>query len=445
MQQKILKVKAGTTIYASTGRIGYNQPSRMSSWNFYKAVAGSRLHLLDKTYYYNVATYTMDYDPKYIYTYDYEPEQSWTTYARDLRGDTYIQEDYVFEDERYFRVCLKKVDGAVFTEAEAGRIQEIITFTTTADFYKEKEYFKPEIEKTAEAILGKRTDQSVVFAVLTDSHYTINGTWEDTAYNIKAVHEKVGFDAIIHLGDLTDGMVPAEITKRYVQKMIVDLQRNQAPVHIVLGNHDANYFHGNPEPFSVDEQCELYQNHNEEKHECFSKQPYYYVDYDSIKLRCIFLVSFDDSESVRYGFSAEQLVWVEEALAHTPAGYAVMIFSHVAPLAKLDFWSDEIRNGEQLVEILEKYNRKNEITILAYVHGHTHADYCYTKSSFPIVSIGCNKCEYMLEKKKPEMVTPERNVHTVTQDLWDAMIINPAAGVIDFIRFGAGQDRHIIV
>ena len=34
-------------------------------------------------------------------------------------------------------------------------------------------------------------------------------------------------------------------------------------------------------------------------------------------------------------------------------------------------------------------------------------------------------------------------LETVSQDLWDVMVINPEENQIDFIRFGAGEDKHI--
>ena len=85
----MLDARAGVTIYASTGMIGFNQPDRMSTLHFYHAVKGDSIRLLDDNYYFNVATYSLDFDDKYIYTYSYQENESWTTYRGDLRGDTY--------------------------------------------------------------------------------------------------------------------------------------------------------------------------------------------------------------------------------------------------------------------------------------------------------------------------------------------------------------------
>jgi len=442
MKKIKLEVKAGITIYASTGRIGRNQLDRMSSMQFYYADKGSRLQLLDKQYYFNVATYTLDFDSKYLHTYEYAPEQGWVTYAKDLSGDSYQQEDYVFAEECYFRVCLKRVDGADFCHQEERRIDEILDFVSTAKENQEiNAVFLPEIKRTTEKIRSLKTEESLVLAVITDTHYTVNGTWHDTAKNLLAVHQQVNFNSIVHLGDMTDGMVARELTMEYVERMLADLGQLHIPVHIVLGNHDANYFAGNPDVFSIEEQVELYQKHSQ-IYKSDPGLPYYYTDYKEQGIRCIFLNAYDNNEKVRYGFDRQQLKWLEAVLRKSPEHYVLLIFSHDAPLARLDYWSDEIRNGDALMDVLESHQR-NRNNILAYIHGHAHSDYVYTERLFPIVSIGCAKCEDMQEKKAEGFVTEKRELGTMTQELWDILIVEPEKRQIEFVRFGAGKDKTI--
>lgn len=431
-----LKVKAGATIYSSTGRIGFDKPDRMSSIHFYKAGAGSRLHLLDKNYYYNVATYAPRFDEKYIYTYDYEPEESWTTYRHDLYGDTYIQNDYIFHDTCYFRICFKRRDGKEFTAEEEKHIGTMIEFVSEEEVQTVKPYFMEEVWRTADEIAAQRKKDTLIFALLTDSHYTVNGTWEDTVENLCAVNERTGFHGIIHLGDWTDGMTPADITKDYVYKMKADLEKCDCPIFAALGNHDSNYFNGNPEQITFSEQVALYLPPDVEK-------PYYYKDFSENRLRCIFFASFDPREQVRYGFWQEELEWAEKVLEETPTNWCVLAFSHDAPLAELDYWADEIRNGERLTEILENYQDKTNGNLLAYIHGHTHADYIDNRRNFPIISVGCTKCESFPEFKPQGAVCYERRLGTVSQDLWDILLIDTDERKLEFVRFGAGENRSI--
>lgn len=436
MKEVKLQVKAGTTIYASTGRNGKRQPERMSTELFYLAKEGCYLELLDKDYLFNIATYTLDFDEKYLYTYDYEPEESWTTYNGDLNGDTYQQHKYVFKDQRYFRVCLKRMDGEAFAVEEEENIGHILRYMSfEAEESKPAAFFLAEIEDTVKKIQELKDQDTIVLALLTDTHYTVNGTWQDTAANLLAVHQEVLFDEVIHLGDLTDGLLSKEVLKNYTDKIRRDLEKLEIPIHLVLGNHDANYFGGNKDILSLAEQAELYLKKE-------GKQTYYYVDYEQYKIRSIFLSSYDNEETPRYGFDLGQIAWVKRILKATPSGYHILIFCHDAPLARLDYWSDEIRNGNFLMEGLEKHQKEYN-NILAYIHGHTHADFIYRERLFPIISVGCAKCEGMQDKKPEGAKTEMRKLGTVSQDLWDILLVKPKEKKLHFIRFGAGEDRIV--
>ncbi|WP_310550752.1 metallophosphoesterase family protein [Paenibacillus glufosinatiresistens] len=435
--------KAGVTIYASTGRAGYGVPDRMSSLHFYKAYPGSQIILRDVRYLFNVATYSLEVNPKYIYTYDYEPECSWTTYNGDLNGNTYRQENYVFEQECYFRLCFKRTDGGAFTSEDEGRFGMIVDFEQGEASFSDKPFFREEACKTAASLLEQAAADAVMLAVVTDSHYTVNGTWDDTASNIAMVHNMAAFHGIVHLGDLTDGMLPAELTRDYAEMVMQDLIANQVPLYVVPGNHDSNYFMGNPEPFEVKAQADIYLSYTDRYTVREGKLPNYYFDYPESKLRCFVLHSFDYREDVRYGYAEETLDWLSQSLQCTETGYSILLFSHVPPLANLHYWSNEIRNGEALISLLEDYQRESSNEILGLVHGHNHADAVDLERDFPIISIGCSKLEYFTDKKPKGSYTPPRQRGTVSQDLWDAVRITPSQSRIDLIRFGAGEDRIV--
>ena len=239
---------------------------------------------------------------------------------------------------------------------------------------------------------------------------------------------------------MTDGTVSSAMTRFYVSSMLNDLNKLNVPIHIVLGNHDANYFHGNPEPMPLHEQAELYQG-DVAKWKQDKDKTYYFVDYPQQQLRCFYLSAYQNESRPRYGFDLTQISWVRETLKDVPKDWRVMIFSHDAPLAKLDPWSEEIRNGNLLMQALEG----SQANILAYIHGHAHADYVYNWQGikdFPIISLGCAKCEDMLERKVEGSFTPPRELGKTTQELWDVLIIKNN-GCLHFIRFGAGHDRNI--
>lgn len=449
MERSIFEVQAGTVIDRDTGTIKKNEPFYMASRELYCAKANDRIIVRDWAYLLAVATYDMTIPGEYIYTYTYEPEQNWSRYNLDYDDNHFSTEDYVFEKDCYFRICLKKRDGNWVIDEDAERINEIVSFHSDGITSEEEDtnLFAAEIRKTADKILEKISlegSKSLVFILLADSHYVLNGTWKDTICNIKSVDRKVGgTDGIIHLGDLQDGLLDKQMCRRISARCIGDLRAVREPVYLVIGNHDTNYFRGNTEWLSEEEQYGIFGRWNDKYVKRDGIKGYYYVDYEHVGLRMFFLVSFDHKEKVRYGFSSEELQWLENKLEETPAGYKVLVFSHDAPLERLDYWASDIRNGERLTQILENYNARPGKAVLGYVHGHTHADYIYNERSFPIISIGCSKIEYFPDKKPKGSVRYERKLNHITQDLWDVLIVTPDKRKLDFVRFGAGEDRTV--
>ncbi len=438
----MIEVIAGTTIYATTGMFGRNQPDRMSSEKFYYAKSGSVIKLLDINYFFNVATYSLKSDDKLIYTYAYADGGFAVTYNNDLSGTTYRQDDYVFEDECVFRICLKRADGKDFTLDEEDRVNELIHVDTVPFEKKYNHVFDDEIEKTALEINTVSSNSTLKFCVLTDTHISVCGTWDDTVQNIKRVHEKASFDAIIHLGDFTDGMTSKKLTSEVAGQAIQDLQRNNVPVYVTIGNHDTNYFKKNPERMTIHEQCDVYLSHIDDAVR-EDNTPWYYKDFDSHKLRCVFLHSFDVSKVNRYGFTNKEIVWLEDVLNNTPKDFCVLVFSHIPPHTKLDYWSKRIRNQEKLVRVLKRFNKDGRL--LGYIHGHTHADLIFNGYGFPVISIGCSKLEYFTNKKPDGSYTEKRAIDTISQELWDTFVVDTKQKSIDIVRFGSGENRYIKV
>lgn len=444
-EQIFLEMKIGLKVSYETGELESVQNNLMATEHFYKAELGSILHLQLEEYSFAVVTYSLERDMKYLYTYDYQKEENWTTYNHNLTQEIYGQTDYLFDQELYFRVNLKRLDGMNITVEETRNVNQILQYRSKKAVYIEKEYFREEINVTAKSIRNKRNEDSMVFALLTDTHYVVNGTWEDTSYNLKELHKEIGFDGVIHLGDMTDGMVSAKVTKDYVTREMEDLKALDIPIYQVLGNHDSNYFNSNPERMSRQEQQDFYFSFIDQDIKRNQGNSYYYVDFDGIKLRGIFLESYDFEEEIKYGFSNEALAWLGETLKVTPEGYSVVIFSHVPPLGCIHYWTDQIRNSDLLMELLEEYDAIDGKCVMAYIHGHNHADQIYRERRFPIISIGCTKFEYFTDKKPEGSFTEPRTLNMVTQELWDIMIINPTEKKLELIRFGAGSDRTIIL
>ena len=557
------KATGGYTIHEKNG-IARQQEDRACTLHFYLAEKGDVLHLLDDKYEYAVATYGIRINPKYIYTYDYQPEENWTEYRHDFEQEKLIREDYVFEEKVYFRVVfrnetkrkdtfrldeilqwrmIRRIGGAAGTEqsglqeensrlqaessrpqeenngaqAESSRSQEKSSGPQTDSSRLQKD-IRRETESTASTVCDRQAKDSLNFLLMTDSHYTVNGTWEDTLYDlhltIDALKDRgISLDGFLHLGDATDGLVQAEITRDYVKAMQGDIRNLGLPLYYVLGNHDSNYFRNNPERFSEEEMRELYLSEcgkskygngfadlviektedeslaegeevaSDKAYERKQVQypvveygvegassignewqethkTYYYQDFAGNHLRMIFLDSFNPNEKVRYGFHEEELDWLEDVLRQTPLEWYVLVLSHVPPTPRLHYWSKEIRGSDRLLQILRNFQRRSKKgavgtvcesgeealsygKLLGFIHGHNHADQIDYEEGFPIISIGCNKCEYFEDKKPAGAIAYQRAMGTISQDLWDVLVISTENETMDFVRFGAGEDRHI--
>ena len=261
------------------------------------------------------------------------------------------------------------------------------------------------------------------FILMTDSHFVYNGTWDDTVKCLKALSDRLDLQGIIHLGDMSDGLLPYEKTVEIEERCIRDMEKAVGRLFLVPGNHDYNYFRKNPDVK-------------------YPEKPQYYTDLSEQKIRMIFIDSFDPREAVRYGFTDYCVHFLEAALRTMPADFKTIIFSHVTPLVILQAWTSDIRNRNKLVEVMNEYANR----ILAFINGHNHCDHLFNdlhNGQFPIISINCAKCEYFVEHKPEGAVVPERKLGDRTEQSFDVMQIDRESSRIYFTRFGAGYDRVV--
>lgn len=469
-KMEYLRLTPGYRTALADGVLVPDSPKHMATEEFYRALPGSRLHLCETGYLFAVAVFSLQRDPSYIYRYAYQPEENWAVYTQNLTPQSYESEDYIFDQECWFRVCVRREDGADMGSEDYRRTEEMIGYYEAIQIPDtcNKPWFEQEIAETTAFIRRKDNLHTMKLCLLTDTHYTINGTWEDTVRNIRSVAENVKYDAIVHLGDFTDGMLPKRLTRKYVENMIRDLELCGTPLYITPGNHDCNYFRNRQNAFSVEEMRSLYrlggrttrslgngilQKDTENQillKECTDqdrKEAYsgldYFEDFPQFSLRLIFFSSFDDTAPIRYGYTDEQLQWLKEVLVSSVPGTKFLVFSHDAPLSKLDYWSFHIRNGERLLDILEECNASEAYQVVGFFYGHTHADYIFDECSFPVISTGCAKLEYFTDKKPQGAVAWPREADTVTQDLWDSVLIDFDRQRLKMVRFGAGEDREV--
>lgn len=449
---------------------------------------------------------------QYMYSYDYQLEEQWLTvddrYSRDnISGEYKFTDNNLLEDGEGYIVIhqldlLSKTDcqadnyllqnGQTITISNiSGRTSkelEAASIKAKVQAFINREDVQNEITDTANKIISCINNKNVatentsniesenmlIFPLISDTHYVLNGNWEYTAATIEEVFKRVEekthtFDGVIHLGDFTDGILDKETCYEYSHRVIDRMQSWKQPLYISVGNHDANYFLGNPDLLAAKAQYDMYLGDIKAFSSC-CEGLCYAKKVPNANLVIISLSAYDNAEANRYGFSLEQIQWVENILntissnncdnkAETNlAKHAinqdstnqkainpdtkVLIISHDAPLTRLDYWAKEIRNGRTLCDVLEKWNAKTG-NLIGFIHGHTHADLIYRKLNFPIISVGCSKIEYFEDKKPEGAVAPARFEGQVTQELWDTLVLDVKSGSMKFIRFGAGIDREV--
>ena len=362
--------------------------------------------------------------PELIHTYTYDPDANYTTFVPDAFPEAFSPDAVKLPEEGYIRIELQGITDDPLTE----RVAIVSRGSEQPETYKT---FPGAEQRIIKKINALREEPDTLLLLLSDTHYGCGCNFEQTAACIRSLAEKVHPDALIHLGDLTDGSLPRAWTEKYARRVISGLKHACSPCYFLIGNHDHNYFRGNPDLFTR-QQCEkLYLDGEPENR---------IIDLKEKRLRLIFISSFDPEEKHRYGFRPETVCFLIRAVMTAPRGSRLIIFSHVPPLGEIHYWDRNIRNAGCIVRILE-CAQKIRGNILAFIHGHNHCDQVYTRRSFPIIGIGASKLEDFQDKKPEGSVTYPRNQYDETAILFDLLLIKNRE--LCFLRCGAGEDRTV--
>ena len=351
-----------------------------------------------------------------------------------------------------------------------------------------KDYFKTEIETTAETIRTLTIKPCLTYNIITDTHLrpssadSVRQTFDSIA-NITALNRISFADAVVHLGDTVaqsmytvDGATNDEIfaTMRMYVKKFNDINRCAL---IANGNHDGK-------------QANIYQQYEwysitGRLNEAYTEKDrngtnYFYIDYPRIKTRCVFLATpdnIDDNASAFYGYTPRMLSWLVSEALDTPDDYGVLMFAHIPPFFtwyipngmsnRADFYGvcNAFHNHTSYSGTVQNadFTGKSGTKIVAYICGHAHGDAVLSAGETvsgvdengnavtttnempcPVINIGCGLFSTGAMSNYGA-VAPARADKTVTQDLWDTMIYRPDLNKIYMIRFGAGNDREISV
>jgi len=312
-----------------------------------------------------------------------------------------------------------------------------------------KEWYTDEIKRVTEKVKSLKKD--MIFGIATDSH--LDNSIEDFAENIKAVDKELNFKCFTHLGDFMNGNFPRNLTKRILKEQIqVYINAiNGKHFYPAQGNHDG--FYGD---IAVD--CDWFEATDfTQYYENVSRpdgKPYFYADFEEEKARFIivstfFYDGFEDGTPYikRDGIDDIQALWLENEAFDIKEGWTVFLFSHDCPLAGFDienrYKETRVHNGNRIFEALLAKSEENKFDIGVWFIGHEHGDTHVTADKIHFVGVGSQTAYIPALWNMPFGNFPERNLNTVTEDLWEVAVWNKEEKTVNLVRFGAGEDRVI--
>ena len=404
--------------------------------------------------------------------------------VRYYNGDTLLQSDSEWRTQKLdnvlssvpgcnrIKIVLKNASNTAITSANKTDLIGAITIdrVTVVDELNElknavsigfpeapKEYYVSEINDTALSVRDLQTEPCITFAFITDIHYkSVNGGAEgeclnpdlvdDSITNLNAVLKGCKVDFVFVNGDLTDGNVAKATTKGYVKHIFDGLRRLPVPVLCSIGNHDDNRY-----STPIMTSAEMFANYTAQGNMDginygSMNGTNYYIDYKSLKIRFIIINSNDFSG--HYDFTEETRLFLSEALADMPTGYQGFIFTHTSPGTVMNYNQTVRPHGGDVETIINTSGRVN-----AVFYGHSHQDNSFGPAGSGALNVYdylaiCSCCEKCTNsngdpsKWSPNASMPLRTVGTATEDLWDIIVIRPVSRKINYVRFGAGDNRE---
>lgn len=195
-------------------------------------------------------------------------------------------------------------------------------------------------------------------------------------------------------GDMVAGQKPSltpeqirAMWEAFDQHVAAPLRQAKLPYGFTIGNHDASGAVGIGGQFLFQQERDLAQEYwDNPAHNPGiqfvdrSEFPFYYT----FEYNDIFFLAWDGSS---HRIPPEKLTWVEQALASPKAQQSKMriLLGHL-PLYAVAVGRDEpgemLENGDQLREMLEKYN------VHTYISGHDHAYYPAHKGKMQLLHMG---------------------------------------------------------
>mgnify|MGYP003290481395 CR=1 FL=1 len=367
-----------------------------------------------------------------------------------------------------------------FSSAEQETSEILVNHAVLESYQSEEQLYSDEYVQTVANKLN--THSGLTFTFVTDTHIDAIANYGNPSLNhlsnVTRISNLLPVDAIVHGGDLIDGLYHKYRSLNYITDAVATLvKESNVPVLMTQGNHDDNspylqqvqntveqYTTADEWYWTVTRNLEQYgivQNPND------LNGNYFYVDFANEKVRML-VVNTNDlpyvlnedgtlkylSSSGDFAISNEQLNWIaSEALDFSEKeGWELVVVSHV-PLHWVDGTEDQrCRNSEILTDMLEAFESGSKFApsswdgdfaqsvsvdftaqgaqdVIACIAGHNHKD----------LSDEINGILYITTTSS---LANKRTFGTTEEDAFDIFTIDTENRKIYTTRFGAGEDRE---
>ncbi|MBQ8752790.1 MAG: metallophosphoesterase [Clostridia bacterium] len=387
----------------------------------------------------------------------------------------------------------------VYTETEVRTWETLAQAISTVSTVPT--YIRTEGERVAQTVLAHQGKETFSLAFLSDMHcgykHPINGTYvvDDTAIQeagqaLKVITETCPLDAVVFGGDFSDGSYATtrEMALAHIDECTRSMRECAASVPMLYlnGNHDNAPYMATADRVTAKELLARIGRKNRLSGAVMGEGCYGYRDFESQKMRVIFLDTDDkaDWESTQVGvggtnnyldagnLSAAQLNFLaNQALdlsdKPSPAEWGILIFSHrsldTANVTYTDETSGRTYTGsvENAMWVLVDYLYKNSnvyshngvevsydfstltetATVYGCIHGHDHA-LTYTLLDDILHSIGCPNVLDGRERASEDGNTYVKTAGTAESTAFCVITVDRAECKLYADHYGAGYDRE---
>lgn len=374
---------------------------------------------------------------------------------------------------------------------------ESISGGSASELVDNPEYFYSECVDTVRKIDALRNDHTFVMYFITDSHvYTSNNNLQyldAQLASMYAVAKMIKPDLVVHGGDMTNGSEAKATTIAFTDHIVECLREiGGNNTHILIGNHDGNTVQSTLDNeanrITEAEMLTMYRSWNDGFTYAGSNYQggnfYGYKDYSSLGLRVIRLHSYRENigvdgyyggQGMNWGYYTDEVTWFENVALDTNNAILIICHQTLSPILQGYPESQDIPHNGMLIQqaIDDWLDADASHRCIGVIHGHVHWDYSAKgNGTFSVIDHSTSQtvsrtgtygdfyeyaqcfCNYMPNFGTTDSTPTSsyrdvpagaifrgRTAQTASQGLWTAVVVDTQAETINFIRFGAGDDR----